>query len=331
MAPRPTIHGLAICAGVGMLDEGAAAGFDALGFEYRTVAYLERDGFAASTLVARMEDQALEQAPVWDDLKTFPGRAFRGAVDCICAGFPCQDISVAGARAGLDGARSGLFFDILDIADDSEAYLMLLENVSGIASAGATVVDEAGESLTERAAARVVGELADRGWAAEWMHVRAYDVGASHGRERWFCFAWRVADSNFQSERNGNSGENCGSATQEQGRDIQPTNHCRVLAHSGCWPAGRLQYERRACGISPDDQHGCDSMADPLRLPERQRSGRERVQNDGAPMADTDRVVMRSDGGRPHSESNRRHNLEGCGANMGNSGGERLARGGVRL
>jgi site-specific DNA-cytosine methylase len=128
-------------------------------------------------------------------LLTFDGAAWRGRVDCIAAGFPCQDISIAGRRAGLDGKRSGLFFDILDLADACGAWLLSLENVSAIATATASVVDEAEGALDERAAARVVGELADRGWHAEWITLSASDVGASHGRERWFCLAWRVADT----------------------------------------------------------------------------------------------------------------------------------------
>lgn len=188
------LHTIEICAGVGMLGEGLRAGIAHLGGTHRTVAYIEREAYAASVLVARMEEGSLDAAPVWPDLLTFDGRRFRGVVDCIAAGFPCQDLSLAGKRAGLDGARSGLFFDILDIADACGAWCMLLENVAGIASATASVVDEAEGALDERAAARVLGELADRGWHAEWLTLSASDVGASHGRARWFCWAWRSVD-----------------------------------------------------------------------------------------------------------------------------------------
>ena len=177
-----------------MLGEGLRAGLAHLGRTHRTVAYIEREAYAASVMVARMEEGSLDAAPVWPDLLTFDGRRFRGAVDCIAAGFPCQDLSLAGRRAGLDGARSGLFFNILDIADDCDAANLFLENVAGIASATASVVDEAEGALDERAAARVLGELADRGWNAEWLTLSASDVGASHGRERWFCWAWRQLD-----------------------------------------------------------------------------------------------------------------------------------------
>ena len=182
---------LALCSGVAMLSEGVRAAFKFLGIRHRTVCHVEREAAAAAQLVTLMEAGALDPAPVWSDLRTFDGAAWRGCVDIVTAGFPCQDISIAGKRAGLDGKRSGLFFDILDIADDCGAWCLALENVSAIATAAASVVDEAEGELEERAAARVVGELADRGWDAEWITLSASDVGASHGRARWFCFAWR--------------------------------------------------------------------------------------------------------------------------------------------
>jgi DNA (cytosine-5)-methyltransferase 1 len=179
-----------------MLGEGVRAACELLGVEHRTVCYVEREAPAAAQLARLMEAGALDPAPIWSDLLTFDGAAWRGCVDFIVAGFPCQDISIAGRRAGLDGQRSGLFFDILDLADDCGAHGLVLENVSAIATATATAVDEAEGALFERAAARVVGELADRGWDAEWITLSASDVGASHGRARWFCLAWRrVADT----------------------------------------------------------------------------------------------------------------------------------------
>ena len=187
------LHSIELCAGVGMLGEGVRAACELLGIEHRTVCYVEREAAAAAQLARLMEAGAIDPAPVWSDLLTFDGAAWRGCVDFLIAGFPCQDISIAGRRAGLDGQRSGLFFDILDIADACQARGIVLENVAAIATATATAVDEAEGVLEERAAARVVGELADRGWDAEWITLSASDVGASHGRARWFCLAWRRA------------------------------------------------------------------------------------------------------------------------------------------
>jgi site-specific DNA-cytosine methylase len=187
-------HTIELFAGVGQLGEGLRAWLAYLGRAARPVAYVEREAYAASVLAARMQEGSLDAAPVWSDVTTFNAHQWAGAVDCVVAGFPCQDLSLAGRRAGLDGKRSGLFFEVVRIARDCGARYLFLENVAGIASATATVVDEAEGTLDERAAARVLGELADNGWHAEWCTLSAASVGASHGRERWFCWAWRVGE-----------------------------------------------------------------------------------------------------------------------------------------
>ena len=199
-----------------MLDEGVATALRFYGQNLQTVCRVEWELSAASQLVALMEKQLIDLAPIWSDVTTFDAKAWRGKVDCIVAGFPCQDLSVAGARAGLDGKKSGLFYEVLRVAADSGAQWLFLENVAGITSATASVVDKKNATeyvknnkqkgfsavgiengrLDERAVARVVGELADAGWDAEWLHLRADEVGAAHRRERWFCFAWRAMPNN---------------------------------------------------------------------------------------------------------------------------------------
>ena len=211
------LHTLEICSGVGMLGEGLRAGLAHLGIETRAVCHIEREAYAASVLAARIEEGSMDTAPVWSDLLTFDAAAWRGAVDCIVAGFPCQDLSLAGRRAGLDGKRSGLFFNILDIAHACGAQCLFLENVAGIATATATVVDKAEGELEERAAARVLGELADRGWDAEWLTLSASEVGASHGRARWFCWAWRRQVDDARCVQRGAGHEQSGPGHAEAG------------------------------------------------------------------------------------------------------------------
>ena len=219
------VHGIELFSGVGMLGEGLRAGLGYLGIQNRTVCYVEREAYAAAVLAARIQEGSLDAAPVWSDVCTFNARRWAGAVDCVVAGFPCQDLSVAGQRAGLDGARSGLFFEVLRIAHDCGAEWLFLENVAGIATATATAVDEAEGALEERAAARVVGELADLGWDSEWITISASDVGASHGRSRWFCLAWKTGVDNpdgtgAQRTRRAESGAGAGreAVADPQGR-----------------------------------------------------------------------------------------------------------------
>lgn len=246
-----------------MLGEGLRAGLQYMGAETRVCCYVEREAYPASVLAARMEEGSLDPAPVWPDLLTFDGAAWRGAVDGIVAGFPCQDLSLAGRRAGLDGKRSGLFFNILDIADDCGARFLFLENVSGIASATASVVDEAEGALEERAAARVMGELAERGWNAEWLTLSASDVGASHGRERWFCFAWRPMVDAECAERGPLGFAGSGS---QQGHDSGRTETHRGagkpveilgITERARWPqAGSRHIEHAGC----ESESGCEQM-----------------------------------------------------------------------
>jgi hypothetical protein len=101
--PDVALSAIELCAGVGMLGEGLRAGLAYLGRAHRTVCHVEREAHAAAVLAARMEEGSLDAAPVWSDMLTFDGRRWRGCVDIVAAGFPCQDLSVAGRRVGLDG------------------------------------------------------------------------------------------------------------------------------------------------------------------------------------------------------------------------------------
>ena len=95
------MNGLALCGGIGGLE----LGLDLAMPDYRTVCYVEREAAAAAILVAAMEHDTLAQAPVWDDLLTFRGRQWRGVVDCVSAGFPCQPWSASGKRQGTADER----------------------------------------------------------------------------------------------------------------------------------------------------------------------------------------------------------------------------------
>jgi len=119
------LNELALFAGAG----GGLLGSRLLGF--RAVCYVENDPYCVSVLKARIADGYLDDAPIWDDARTFDGRPWRGCVDILSAGFPCQPFSVAGRRKGEDDERN-LWPDTIRIIREVAPPWVFLENVPGI-------------------------------------------------------------------------------------------------------------------------------------------------------------------------------------------------------
>lgn len=120
-------------------------------------------------------------------------------IDILCGGFPCQDVSLAGKRAGLkDGTRSGLWSEFANAINILRPRLVVIENVRGLLSADANSEvehcawcmgkDDAEHSL--RALGAILGTLSDLGYDAEWLTVPASAAGAPHRRERVFVVAY---------------------------------------------------------------------------------------------------------------------------------------------
>ena len=162
---------LALFAGVG----GGLLGGKLLG--WRTVCAVELNQYAASVLCARQNDGILSPFPIWDDVCTFDGKPWRGIVDLISGGFPCQDISVAGKGAGIKGERSGLWKEFARIIGEVRPRYVFVEN---------------SPMLTVRGIDTVLGDLATLGYDAKWGILGAIHVGAPHRRER----IWIVGNTN---------------------------------------------------------------------------------------------------------------------------------------
>ena len=146
------------------------------------------------------------------DIKTFPpGDPDDWRVDCICGGFPCQDISYAGAGAGLAGERSGLFFDAMRVVRELEPRVVVLENVAALLTRG---LDD------------VLGSLASLGFDAEWHCVPAAAFGAPHIRDRVFIIGHRTGMvGNTQRASENAHASQCGSrdTTGESSGEIPDT------------------------------------------------------------------------------------------------------------
>jgi DNA (cytosine-5)-methyltransferase 1 len=165
-APGPVVG--SVCTGYGGLDLGVLA---ALGGG-RIAWCADPDPHIAAILAARLPD-----VPNLGDVRAIDWTAVE-PVDVLTAGFPCQDISAAGRRAGIEnGARSGLWTDIVAGVRVLRPALLVVENVAAL-------------RWKDGGLHRVLGDLAEAGYDAAWRSVRAADIGAAHRRERVFLCAW---------------------------------------------------------------------------------------------------------------------------------------------
>jgi len=147
--------------------------------DFRTVAYIEWDKYCQQVIQARIEDGHLDDAPIWDDIKSFDGRPWRGTVDILSAGFPCQPHSNAGLRRGAADDRN-LFPDTLRIIGEVGPGIVLLENVPGI---------NVGSDGRPPYGGTVVGQLFEAGYNCRWECLSAAAAGAPHKRDRWWLVA----------------------------------------------------------------------------------------------------------------------------------------------
>jgi len=218
-----------------------------------------------------------------------------GPVDMIVGGFPCQDISHAGKRAGItEGTRSGLWFNFRDAVRTLRPRHVLLENVSAIAT------DGGGLDV-------VLGSLAKIGYDAEWGMLRASDVGAPHRRERWFCVARRVLNTRY------------GAGGSELGIE-HAVPSCGVRQPGQVVAADRISHSADSDGGGHGGQQDSRRMGrldgGNARTPrERERSWTEPVDRsaEDAPYADGEGLERRPRNGNPQraGSTHGRHAPEG--------------------
>lgn len=215
---------LALFAGAG----GGILGGHLLG--WRTVCAVERDADAAAVLAQRQNDRVLRPFPIWSDVVTFEGDPWRGIVDVVSGGFPCQDISIVGNGAGLDGERSGLWAEMARIICQVLPRYVFVEN---------------SPMLTSRGLGRVLGDLAEMGFDARWGVFSAYDAGLDHMRER----LWIVADANrFRREGKCDTADR-----QEASRQVfARSTPARILNPEGlaAWRASQPRVQRVVDGVA---------------------------------------------------------------------------------
>jgi len=267
---HPTL--IELCSGYG----GLGLGLERVLGPCRHLAHVEIESFAAANLVSKMEAGTVAPCPVWSDVKTFPAREFHGVVDIITGGYPCQPFSVAGKGLGTEDPRH-LWPWIRVIIDEILPRYVFLENVAGHVKNGLDSVWR---------------DLRDLGYHVEAGIFGAWEVGASHQRNRLFILAHAQHLRELQQEggqpnkrrRLDNCGEQSvahgnGAGLEEyrpeglgaEGRDAQVPR----IGGAPCpseWPAGPgpEQYEwepprtlEPGVGRGPD---GCAHRIDRIRM-----------------------------------------------------------------
>lgn len=257
--------------GLNELELFAGAGGGILGSQllgHRTVCAVEFDAYARSVLLARQADRTFPPFPVWDDVRTFDGRPWRGVVDVVSGGFPCQDISVAGKGAGIDGERSGLWGEMARVVGEVRPRFVFVEN---------------SPALVTRGLGRVLGDLAALGYDSRWTVMGAADVGAPHRRDR----LWILAHSKRLH------GIECDESTKEWRRSQQAEQTWMGGCNSDVANARserHQQSEEAVCARWDTAELGREVVADSDRMRELQPQGcigneRGWIGDCGAPMA----------------------------------------------
>jgi DNA (cytosine-5)-methyltransferase 1 len=163
-----------------VLDLFSGIGGFSLGLEragHRTVAFCEIDPYCRAVLAKHWPG-----VPIFEDIHTLTADAITDRVDIICGGFPCQDISVAGKGAGIEGERSGLWKEYARIIGEVRPRYVIVENVAALLGRGLDVV---------------LGDLAALGYDAEWHCIPASAVGAPHRRDRLWIVAHTAGDNTW--------------------------------------------------------------------------------------------------------------------------------------
>jgi len=194
---------LGLCSGYGGIERG----IELTGTKLRTLAHVEIEAFAVANLVSKMEQGKLGPCPIWTDLKTLPLEPFRGAVDLLTGGYPCQPFSLAGKRLGKEDPRH-LWPYILKIIDGIMPRMCFFENVEGHVNNGLQ---------------QVLSDLEARGYSCSWGIFSAEEVGAPHRRKRVFI----LADTISSRMCRGRSGEECGDDSQRIQSDERERDELR--------------------------------------------------------------------------------------------------------
>jgi len=262
------------------LDLFTGSGIGSLAFkhtipDYRTVCYVEWEPYCQAQIISRIADGVLDDAPIWDDIRSFDGNQWRGKVDIITGGFPCQPFSVAGKRKGEADERN-MWPDTIRVISEVRPRYALLENVPGL--------------FVHEYIRRIFGDLAESGYDAQWLPLSAAEVGAPHRRERQWILAYSFG------------------ASSGGGASFRYTNHKNWEV---CSTRGRGIQSRNRQTCSDNIEQSSKNVSNTLRNGQLQPEGlieniRERSGNGSKNVSNTQRAGLERADTERSSQTSRR-------------------------
>ncbi|MEK9700114.1 MAG: DNA (cytosine-5-)-methyltransferase, partial [Candidatus Poseidoniales archaeon] len=206
-----TITHLSLCTGY----EGIGKGLRRVLPNVREIAYVEIEAFAIANLVAKMETQQLDPAPIYTNLKTFPYKDFLGKVSILSGGFPCQPFSLSGVRKATEDPRH-LFPYIAEGIRECQPRIVFLENVEGIISAKTTD----GESVLRY----VLRTLEGLGYRATAGIFSASEVGFPHQRKRVYILGYSEGTRQSSSDDRSRQAQLGGTSSRDAQSELSNTD-----------------------------------------------------------------------------------------------------------
>ncbi|WJE88153.1 DNA methyltransferase [Phage C75C1] len=276
---------LSLCTGY----EGIGMGLRTVLPTLREIAYVEREGFCCANLENKMQKGQMGEAPIFTDVKTFPYEKFRGLVDIMSFGFPCQPFSQAGLRKATEDPRH-LFPYLAEGIRVMQPSIVFAENVEGILSCktgeGEPVVKYVGRTLEEM------------GYRTEVGIFSASEIGAPHQRKRVFFLG--ISDSVRSGLCRGGSSEEC----RDDSNGIQSNEGER----------NELRSEVERCSIAPMGNTEHDGPSTEQKLRSSDSSSEVRGQKEKGEAGELERTSRPNDG----------TSFSGCEGNaMANTNGDR--------
>lgn len=218
---------------------------------WKQVCYVEINSYCQEILKARIRDGLFDDAPIWDDVRTFDGTPWRGAVDIVSAGFPCQPFSTAGKRLGKDDPRN-LWPDTLRVIDEVRPQRCLLENTPAL-----RCPDRSGDETQEAYYGKILRDLAEIGYCIPWDCLPASAFGAYHQRDRLWIVADAVGDKGTPEGGGASKGRPvlaepyCDVAADSNGLKTRPI--AEVFQAGQCERSGAVTADTNSVGYRPSN------------------------------------------------------------------------------